>query len=127
MSDDTDELSCTHDCVKNLRGFIDGCAQAVAMAGIADHLEQQIYGCGGLPPPPPPAASSAGGGGASASCDVTCVGKTFTAGSRAGDLVCSHELCGATVPFVGLDTFGCSDQKVFWGGSCCNVHTCPAK
>ena len=59
--------------------------------------------------------------------DVTCVGKAFTAGSRNGDAVCIHELCGNTVPFVGLDTFGCSGEAVFWGGKCCNTHTCPPK
>ena len=115
-----DKLSCTHDCVRSLRDFIDDCALAIAQAGIADHLEGQIRGCGSITAP----EANPSGGSASGSCEVTCVGRTFTAGSRKGQAVCSHELCGAMVPYVGLDTFGCSDQSVFWGGHCCNIQSC---
>jgi hypothetical protein len=122
-SDGSADLSCTTLCVKNLRDFIDGCATAIYEAGLADHLEQQIFGCGGITG----SLDGASNAGSLGSCDVTCVGKVFTAGSRNGDAVCGHEVCGTTSPFVGLDTFGCSDQSVFWGGVCCNTNTCPPK
>ena len=115
-----DKLSCTHFCVRTLRDFIDDCELAISQAGISDHLEQQIRGCGSITAP----ENHPGGGVVSGSCDVTCVGRSFTAGNRKGEAVCLHELCGSTVPYVGLDTFGCSDQSVFWGGHCCNVQTC---
>ena len=103
------------------RNFIDGCAAAIEAAGLREHLESELMSCGGKTGGG--AAPSAGSG----SCDVSCVDKTFTAGSREGESVCAFDQCGSATPFVGLDTFGCSNQVVFWGGNCCNVNTCPPK
>ena len=103
------------------RNFIDGCAAAIEAAGLREHLESELMSCGGKTGGG--AAPSAGSG----SCDVSCVDKTFTAGSREGESVCGYDQCGSATPFVGLDTFGCSNQVVFWGGNCCNVNTCPPK
>ena len=58
------------------------------------------------------------------SCMVSCVDKFFTSGSRKGEPVCGFELCSKSTPFIGLDTFGCSDDKYAWAGSCCNTNTC---
>jgi hypothetical protein len=43
---------------------------------------------------------------------------------HAGLPVCGHEGCGKSAPFVGLSSFGCSDQPESWGGDCCNQDTC---
>ena len=66
-------------------------------------------------------------------CDVSCQGLSFTMDSprKAGMQVCgasadstSGEECGFSAPYVGLATFGCSDDVNFWGGNCCNQNSC---
>jgi hypothetical protein len=64
------------------------------------------------------------------SCDVSCIGVTFNDqlqaehAEHAAMPVCGHEGCGKSAPFVGLSSFGCSDQPESWGGDCCNQDTC---
>lgn len=58
------------------------------------------------------------------SCMVSCVDKFFTSGDRQGEPVCGFELCDKATPFIGLDTFGCSEDKYAWAGNCCNTNTC---
>lgn len=62
---------------------------------------------------------------AEATCDKTCVGLAFSGDhANSGQPVCGHEGCPPTAPYIGLETYGCSDQPDSWGGDCCNQDTC---
>ena len=70
-------------------------------------------------PPPPPSGAHAGG-----SCSVPCAGKTFSGGPQRGREVCATEGCGHQAPYVGLATFGCTNDVNGWDGDCCDESTC---
>lgn len=38
-----------------------------------------------------------------------------------------HESCGHSAPYIGLESYGCSDQTDAWNGACCNQDTCPSE
>jgi hypothetical protein len=57
-------------------------------------------------------------------CSVSCFGKTFTGGPQQGNDVCSTNGCGSVHSYVGLDSFGCTDNVNGWGGNCCDRNNC---
>ena len=84
-------------------------------SGNADSWEGDCCNVATCAPPSPPSSGS---------CDVTCVGLSFSGGSAVGQSVCSAHACGSDANYVGLSTFGCSADAESWGGDCCDVATC---